>query len=60
MQSINVERKYHKDAIKDSHNLHHFEYTNILEVIARAIFFHGKQGLALRGHRKTLQESDKN
>ena len=60
MQSINVERKYHKDAIKDSHNLHHFEYTKILEVIARATFFHGKQGLALRGHRKTLQESDKN
>ena len=33
---------------------------NIQKVISRAIYFHGKQGLALRGHRETLQESDEN
>ena len=32
----------------------------MLQVITRVIHFHGKQGLALRGHRKTLQESDEN
>ena len=76
-----MERKYHKDAIKDSHNLinrfeksegtidYHLDtvyrercnkYSKILEVIARAIHFHGRQGLVLRRHRETVQESDKN
>ena len=76
-QSIHVERKYHKDTIKDSHNLiNRFEKPEgtiayhsdtvyhercnkcpeILEVIARAIHFHGRQGLALKGDRETLQE----
>ena len=32
----------------------------MLQVITRAIHFHGKQGLSLRGHRETLQESDEN
>ena len=32
----------------------------MLEVIARTIHFHGRQGLALRGHKETLQESDEN
>ena len=36
------------------------KYPKILEIIARAIHFHGKQGLALRGHRESLQESDEN
>ena len=36
------------------------KYPKILEVIARAIHFHGRQGLALRGHKETLQESDEN
>ena len=31
-----------------------------LKVIARAIHFYGRQGLALREHRETLQESDAN
>ena len=78
-QSIYVERKDHKDAIKDSHNLinrfekpegiidYHSEtvyrercnkYPKILEVIARDIHFHGRQGLTLMEHRETLQESD--
>ena len=80
-QSIHVERQYHKDAIKDSHNLinrfekpevtidyhsdtaYHERYnkhSKILEFIARTINFHGRQGLDLRGHRETLQESDEN
>ena len=32
----------------------------MLEVIATAIHFHGRQGLALKRHRETLQESDEN
>ena len=28
--------------------------------MARAIYFHGRQGLALRGHREILQESNEN
>ena len=32
----------------------------ILEVIARTIHFHGRQGLTLNGHRETLQKSDEN
>ena len=80
-QSIHVERKYHKDAIKDYHNLiNRFEkpegninyhpdtvyhercnkYLKTLEVIARAIHFHGRQDFTLRGHRETLQENDEN
>ena len=33
------------------------KYPKSLEVIARAIHIHGRQVLALRGHRETLQES---
>ena len=36
------------------------KYPKILEVISRAIHFHGKQGLALRRHGETLQENDEN
>ena len=36
------------------------KYSKILEIIARAIHFHGRQGLALRRHRETLQKIDKN
>ena len=31
---------------------------NIQKVLARAIHFHGRQGLALRRHKEILQESD--
>ena len=34
------------------------KYPKILEVIARAIYFHGRQGPAIRGHKKTIEESD--
>ena len=71
-QSTHVERKCHKDTIKDSHNLiHRFEkpegnidyhsdtvyrercnkYPNFSEVIASSIHFHGRKGLALKGHK---------
>ena len=33
------------------------KYPKSLEVIARAIHIHGRQGLGLKGHRETLQES---
>ena len=79
--SIHAEQKYHKDAIKDSHNLiNRFEKPEgtidyhsdtvyrkrynkcqkILEVTARAIHFHGRQSLALKEHKETLQGSDEN
>ena len=36
------------------------KHPKILEVVIRAVHFHGRQGLALRGHRETLHESDEN
>ena len=36
------------------------KYPKILDVIAKDINFHGKQGLALKRHREILQENDTN
>ena len=35
-------------------------YAINIQKMARAIYFHGRQGLALRGHREILQESNEN
>ena len=48
---------YHSDTVyRDRCN----KYLKSLEVIARTIHFYGKQDLALRGDRETLQESVEN
>ena len=57
MEKSEVTVDYHSDTVyRERCN----KYQNFLEVIARAIRFHREQGLALRGHRETLHESDKN
>lgn len=64
------EQNYHKDAITEVQALTCLKerwtrycflercsiYPEVLEVTARAILFHGKKGLALRGHKKSYKK----